>query len=163
MQGNANWGGLVKELGFQIVTRNWSHTRGTVPLVCKYLKPPSFFSFSLCLIRILSYLCNRIINTGNMKQRILIILLTLLTTMTAGAQNSSGSFGSGVTWNLDTGTKTLTFTGSGVIPDNSNSGSVPWEKTNVEHLVFDSGITRIGNQVFNDHVNLQYLFCFLSM
>ncbi|MBR4481841.1 MAG: hypothetical protein IKO86_08060 [Prevotella sp.] len=98
-----------------------------------------------------------------MKQRILIILLTLLTTMTAGAQNSSGSFGSGVTWNLDTGTKTLTFTGSGVIPDNSNSGSVPWEKTNVEHLVFDSGITRIGNQVFNDHVNLQYLFCFLSM
>ena len=24
MQGNANWGGLVKELGFQIVTRNWS-------------------------------------------------------------------------------------------------------------------------------------------
>ncbi len=66
-----------------------------------------------------------------MKQRILIILLTLLTTMTAGAQNSSGSFGSGVTWNLDTGTKTLTFTGSGVIPDNSNSGSVPWEKTHV--------------------------------
>ena len=85
-----------------------------------------------------------------MKQRILIILLALLTTMTAGAQNSSGTFSSGVTWNLDTGTKTLTFTGSGNIPDKTY-GSVPWEKTNVEHLVFGSGITRIGEKVFKNH------------
>ena len=85
-----------------------------------------------------------------MKQRLLIILLTLLTTMTAGAQNSSGTFSSGVTWNFDTGTKTLTFTGSGVIPDKTY-GSVPWEKTNVEHLVFGSGITRIGEKVFKNH------------
>ena len=90
-----------------------------------------------------------------MKQRILIILLTLLTTTTAGAQNSSGTFSSCVTWNLDTGKKTLTFTGSGVIPDKPTSGSVPWEKTNVEHLVFGSGITRIGENVFKNHVNLK--------
>ncbi len=90
-----------------------------------------------------------------MKQRLLIILLTLLTTMTAGAQNSSGTFSSGVTWNLDTGTKTLTFTGSGIIPDNPNLYQFPWDRTLVEHLVFDSGITRIGKQLFNDHVHLK--------
>ena len=90
-----------------------------------------------------------------MKQRLLIILLTLLTTMTAWAQNSSGTFSSGVTWNFDTGTKTLTFTGSGVIPDKPNSGQVPWNNTLVEHLVFDSGITRIGKNVFKNHVNLK--------
>ena len=67
-----------------------------------------------------------------MKQRILIILLALLTTMTAMAQNSSGTFPSGVTWNLDTGTKTLTFTGSGIIPDNPNLYQFPWEKMNVD-------------------------------
>ena len=86
-----------------------------------------------------------------MKQRLLIILLTLLTTMTAGAYVTSGTFDSGkVQWNLDTGTKTLTFTGSGIIPD-KNSGEVPWNNTLVEKLVFDSGITRIGDNVFKNH------------
>ena len=85
-----------------------------------------------------------------MKQRLLIILLTLLTTMTAGAYVTSGTFPSGVTWNLNTTTKTLTFTGSGNIPDN-NSGSSLWDITLVEYLVFDSGITRIGDNVFRNH------------
>ena len=86
-----------------------------------------------------------------MKQRLLIILLTLLTTMTAGAYDTSGTFDSGkVQWNLDIGTKTLTFTGSGNIPDN-NYGSFLWDNTLVEHLVFDSGITRIGKNVFKNH------------
>ena len=90
-----------------------------------------------------------------LRAAMLLVMMLTLTVQTVWAYETSGTFDSGkVQWNLDTGTKTLTFTGSGIIPD-KNSGSVPWNITLVEHLVFDSGITRIGDNVFKNHGNLK--------
>ena len=88
------------------------------------------------------------------------MLLTVLLTMTAQtawAYSTSGTLSSGqIQWVHDTENKTLTFTGTGGIPDKTSaSQDVPWDKSLVEKVVIGSGITRIGKYYFKNHTNLK--------
>ena len=88
------------------------------------------------------------------------MLLTVLLTMTAQtawAYSTSGTLNSGqIQWVHDTENKTLTFTGTGGIPDKTSaSQDVPWDKSLVEKVVIGSGITRIGKYYFKNHTNLK--------
>ena len=53
-----------------------------------------------------------------------------------------------VTWNYDTATRTLTFSGSGPIPDYDNPDNRPWRSVcgsdGCKHVVVEPGITSIG-------------------
>lgn len=75
-----------------------------------------------------------------------------------------GAAGSNVRWELDTTTKTLTITGTGVIKDFTESDQQPWvdgidpnnsEKyltdkvSKIENVIIKEGITRIGNYAFD--------------
>lgn len=58
-----------------------------------------------------------------------------------------------VTWNYDSGTKVLTISGTGAIPDYKevSEGAVPsypWGSLAYTSVVFESGITAIGNYAF---------------
>ncbi|MBR2953856.1 MAG: leucine-rich repeat protein [Clostridia bacterium] len=63
--------------------------------------------------------------------------------------------GSSYTWEFDKETGTLTFTGTGVIPDYYNEDEDyfikrPWDEIekDIKHLVFNEGITSIGSLAF---------------
>lgn len=66
----------------------------------------------------------------------------------AGA--TSGECGENATWSYDAGTRTLTVSGKGAIYDYKNSSEIPWfqHNVNVDALVIEDGITRIGNYAF---------------
>ena len=51
-------------------------------------------------------------------------------------------------WTYDEGSKTLTVLGDGAIKDYANASDAPWSSRNVETLVVQDGITRIGNNAF---------------
>lgn len=51
-------------------------------------------------------------------------------------------------WTYDAGSKTLTVLGDGAIKDYANASDVPWSSCDVETLVVQDGITRIGNNAF---------------
>ena len=64
-----------------------------------------------------------------MKKKMFTLWMTgfflLLTTLGAAAQNS-GTTGP-LNWNYDAGTKTLTITGTGDMPDFANADAQPWK------------------------------------
>ena len=68
---------------------------------------------------------------------------------------TSGTTGP-LTWKYDTGTKTLTISGKGEMPNYTWKDPAPWEEHNGEMLilVIEEGITRIGNRAFENAGNL---------
>ena len=51
-------------------------------------------------------------------------------------------------WTYDVGSKTLTVLGDGAIRDYDSADAAPWSEFDVEALVVQDGITRIGNNAF---------------
>ena len=58
-------------------------------------------------------------------------------------------------WTYDAGSKTLTVLGDGAIKDYANASDAPWSSCDVETLVVQDGITRIGNNAFAALKNLK--------
>lgn len=58
-------------------------------------------------------------------------------------------------WTYDEGSKTLTVLGDGAIKDYANASDAPWSSRDVEKLVVQDGITRIGNNAFAALKNLK--------
>ena len=77
-------------------------------------------------------------------------LFLLLTTLGAAAQNS-GTTGP-LNWNYDTGTKTLSITGTGAMPDFTVTTRPPWENaTNpIEKIVIEAGVKSVGAYAFRN-------------
>ena len=59
-------------------------------------------------------------------------------------------------WAYDTGTKVLTFTGEGGIPDNLLN-QTPWDayRMDIESIVFPAGLTSIGNYAFHGFTTIK--------
>ena len=77
-------------------------------------------------------------------------LFLLLTTLGAAAQNS-GTTGP-LNWNYDTGTKTLTITGTGAMPDFANADAQPWKdvRNEIEKVKIEAGVTSVGAYAFRN-------------
>lgn len=58
-------------------------------------------------------------------------------------------------WTYDEGSKTLTVLGDGAIRDYDSADAAPWSSRDVETLVVQDGITRIGNNAFASLKNLK--------
>lgn len=58
-------------------------------------------------------------------------------------------------WTYDAGSKTLTVLGDGAIRDYDSADAAPWSAFDVEKLVVQDGITRIGNNAFAALKNLK--------
>ena len=79
------------------------------------------------------------------------------TSVFAATSGSCGATGSSVSWSYDSGTKTLTITGTGKIKDYSDvdsilsAGPAPWKdyREECEYVVIGEGVTRIGNYSFH--------------
>lgn len=81
-------------------------------------------------------------------------LFLLLTTLGAAAQNS-GTTGP-LNWNYDAGTKTLSITGTGDMPDFTIANRPPWEKTTnpIEKIVIEAGVKSVGAYAFRNSAAL---------
>ena len=68
----------------------------------------------------------------------------------------TGTLGNGLSWTFTGGNGTLTFSGTGAIPDN-NSLNAPWAyaETPIKKVVLGEGITRIGECAFMNLINLE--------
>ena len=77
-------------------------------------------------------------------------LFLLLTTLGAAAQNS-GTTGP-LNWNYDAGTKTLTITGTGAMPDFANADAQPWKdvRNEIEKVKIEAGVTSVGAYAFRN-------------
>ena len=83
-------------------------------------------------------------------------LAIVMCAATVQAQNPTSGTAGPLTWKYDTGTKTLTISGKGEMPNYTWKDPAPWEEHNGEMLilVIEEGITRIGNQAFENAGNL---------
>lgn len=63
---------------------------------------------------------------------------------------STGSCGKNLTWSLDHHTSILTISGSGDMYDYDGDDARPWHNYTVKSIVFDGGITHIGDYAFCD-------------
>ena len=81
-------------------------------------------------------------------------LFLLLTTLGAAAQNS-GTTGP-LNWNYDTGTKTLTITGTGAMPDFANADAQPWKdvRNEIEKVKIEAGVKSVGAYAFRNSAAL---------
>lgn len=61
------------------------------------------------------------------------------------------------TWKYDASTKTLTISYNGAIPNYKHSSNAPWGEYNddTEKIVFNNGVTAIGNYAFNSFTAVQ--------
>ena len=82
-------------------------------------------------------------------------LFLLLTTLGATAQNS-GTTGP-LNWNYDAGTKTLSITGTGAMPDYASDSDQPWKtfRDEIETVTIGSGVTTVGKRAFWSYTQLQ--------
>lgn len=89
----------------------------------------------------------------------LMILVLLAVATTAGAETYTGSYGSSITWTVDTTAQTLTLAGTGEIPGSKYSASRPWDTyaKNIQTVVVGEGITKIGNSAFYKLTNMRRL------
>ena len=81
-------------------------------------------------------------------------LFLLLTTLGAAAQNS-GTTGP-LNWNYDAGTKTLTISGEGTMPDFANADAQPWKnvRNEIEKVVIEEGVKSVGAYAFRNCAEL---------
>ena len=72
------------------------------------------------------------------------------------AENSTGRYGSNLSWTFDETTKTVTISGYGRMDSKSQ---IPWRQYPfnevVEHAVIEEGVTSVDEEAFRDCVNLQ--------
>lgn len=93
-----------------------------------------------------------------MKKKMFTLWMTgfflLLTTLGAAAQNS-GTTGP-LNWNYDTGTKTLTITGTGAMPDFANADAQPWKdvRNEIEKVKIEAGVKSVGAYAFRNSAAL---------
>ncbi|MGP1463835.1 leucine-rich repeat domain-containing protein [Tannerella sp.] len=82
-------------------------------------------------------------------------LFLLLTTLGAAAQNS-GTTGP-LNWSYDAGTKTLSITGTGAMPDYASGSDQPWKafRDEIETVTIGSGVTNVGESAFWGYGQLQ--------
>ena len=93
----------------------------------------------------------KLITTG-----LIAVLAIVMGAASVQAQNpTSGDFGP-LKWKYDTGTKTLTISGQGEMPNYDWKHRAPWEEhlKTVELVVFEDGVTRIGDYAFFEAVKL---------
>lgn len=77
-----------------------------------------------------------------------IITLTLMLSLMLSLCTRANEPPDSISWKIDG--NTLKISGQGAIPDYSNPDEAPWsnEKSNIEKIVVEDGITRIGNLAF---------------
>ena len=82
-------------------------------------------------------------------------LFLLLTTLGAAAQNS-GTTGP-LNWSYNAGTKTLSITGTGAMPDYASESDQPWYalRGGIKTVTIGSGVTTVGSNAFRSCVQLQ--------
>ena len=83
-----------------------------------------------------------------MKKYFLIFLLAVLP-IAANADNN-GTCGENLTWTYVTATNTLTISGSGAMNNYSSNTPVPWHSLNITTVIFENGVTSIGDRAFYD-------------
>ena len=89
-----------------------------------------------------------------MKKKMFTLWMTgfflLLTTLGAAAQNS-GTTGP-LNWNYDAGTKTLSITGTGAMPDFANADAQPWKdvRNEIEKVKIEAGVKSVGAYAFRN-------------
>ena len=66
------------------------------------------------------------------------------------AADESGTIGDTITWEYVSGTKTLTVTGTGAIPDYEEYNGAPWYDCTITTLEIGDGITSIGKNSFRN-------------
>ena len=90
-------------------------------------------------------------------RRIMIIsMLSIVTIICCGtisyadSSGNCGYYGQNVTWKYSSSTKTLTFSGSGLMTEDwaRNPSSLPWRNYEVEKVVVNSGVTSVGSWFF---------------
>ena len=81
---------------------------------------------------------------------VLIAFLAIVMSATAQAQNPTSGTTGPLTWKYDTGTKTLTISGKGEMPNYTWKDPAPWEehKREILNLVVEEGVTGIGEKAF---------------
>lgn len=93
---------------------------------------------------------------------LILCICLCVTSISADAKTKkvTGKDGKYITWNYDKDTKTLTFSGKGVISDFILDGHAPepewyvWNKE-TERIVIEEGITVIGEGAFSDFVSVR--------
>ena len=85
----------------------------------------------------------------------LLAIVMCVATVQAQTTPTSGTTGS-LTWKYDTGTKTLTISGKGEMPNYTWENQAPWEEHNREMLmlVVEEGVIGIGDNAFRGAGNL---------
>jgi len=92
-----------------------------------------------------------------MKKKLLLLLVCSMTAVWAFAQ-TSGTCGANLTWNFDSGTGTLTISGTGAMTnyDATKLNSPPWEGFwgQIIKVEIEDGVENIGNYAFPSCTNL---------
>ena len=93
----------------------------------------------------------KLITTG-----LIAVLAIVMGAATVQAQNSTSGQTGPLTWKYDTGTKTLTISGKGDMPNYDWEHPAPWQDHSQEMLILvvEEGITGIGDNAFRDAGNL---------
>ncbi|ETK06165.1 hypothetical protein T230_14030 [Tannerella sp. oral taxon BU063 isolate Cell 1/3] len=95
-----------------------------------------------------------------MRKRITTVLIAFLAIVmcaaTVQAQNPTSGTAGPLTWKYDTGTKTLTISGKGEMPNYDWEHPAPWQDHSQEMLILvvEEGITGIGDNAFRNAANL---------
>ncbi|RRD69779.1 BACON domain-containing protein, partial [Tannerella forsythia] len=89
------------------------------------------------------------------RMKIFTLIIGLLTALGAAAQNS-GNAGP-LTWNYNAGTKTLSITGTGAMPDYASMANQPWDAfgEEIETVTIGNGVTSVGKSAFQGCAKLQ--------
>ena len=89
----------------------------------------------------------KLITTG-----LIAVLAIVMGAATVQAQNPTSGTAGPLTWKYDTGTKTLTISGKGDMPNYDWENQAPWQGHNREMLmlVVEEGVTGIGDNAFRD-------------
>lgn len=93
----------------------------------------------------------KLITTG-----LIAVLAIVMGAATVQAQNPTSGTAGPLTWKYDTGTKTLTVSGKGDMPNYDWEHPAPWQDHSQEMLILvvEEGITGIGDNAFRDAGNL---------
>lgn len=93
-------------------------------------------------------------------KKLTVILLAALFFCLSPAYATTTDQNSGITWSVD-GT-TLTISGEGAIPDYAapnhnfnNESTAPWYGMDIEKVIIEEGVTRIGKYAFGEMKNLK--------